>query len=312
MLDNKEIYEQSMVDHLYYSRTSRSFCITIGLSFYGNNRKYIDEAIVLGTRASDISNQAVSYTGRKVGEKIVNSGFYYTPYTIRSEKLTEKLFNIENELKSNLESDIKSLKNKNDISLNTTFMKNIENLNEEGLELAQDFCNFCINIRSELAKNNLFSYLYPDFFNYMYDAVNIYVEDLERIIKKQNYAPIYIQNYEYYFSEILKKSAQYIRGFLDTRHQDVFDMATFYVNAFKGQIDKYLKVENKEVLSKETENLVINYRDFISNCLEKILKKDLYFITPMVTIDHFLAATNVYLYIVNYIKENPNTSKYLL
>ena len=81
MLNNQEIYEQSLVDHLYYSRTIRSFCISIGQSFFGNNRKYIDEAIILGTRATDIGNLAISYANGKIGKEIVQSNFYITPYT---------------------------------------------------------------------------------------------------------------------------------------------------------------------------------------------------------------------------------------
>ena len=310
MLDNNEIYEQSLVDHLYYLRAIRSYCISIGLSFFGNNEEYINEAINLGIRAREIENLAISYTNNKVGKEISNSGFYVTPYTISCELLTEKLFGVS--LNINIQENIKALSNKADFVVNSDMILKINNLNQQGLTLAHDFCSFSLMIREKLIKKELFSYLYPEFFNYTYDAVDIYVKDLERIIKKEDYAPIYLQNYAYYFNEAYKKTAKFLRGFLDTRHQDIFDMATFYVNSFANLVDKYLKEDNNDELSLQTENLVINYKDFISNTIQKLLNKEIYFITPANTIDHFLASTNVYLYIMNYIRKKPKSNQYLL
>ena len=57
MLENKEIFNESMVNHIYFLGTIRSFCTTIGLTFFKNNQDYIDRAITLGYRATDIINE---------------------------------------------------------------------------------------------------------------------------------------------------------------------------------------------------------------------------------------------------------------
>ena len=78
-------------------------------------------------------------------------------------------------------------------------------------------------------------------------------------------------------------------------------MASFYVNAFANLTEKYLK--NKDFntnLSLETEKLVENYKDFVSNNIERLLKAEIYFITPPVTLDNFLTNINVYLFILKY------------
>ena len=58
MLENQEIAYESIVNHLYFSGSIRSFCTTIGLTFFKNNQSYIDQAIALGYRATDIINES--------------------------------------------------------------------------------------------------------------------------------------------------------------------------------------------------------------------------------------------------------------
>lgn len=298
MLDNKEIYQQSIINHIYFAGSIRSFCTTIGLTFFRNNQDYIDRAIMLGYRATDIINLAIQYTNKEVGDAIVANEVYITRYTKEIGLLTERLFGIN--LNLQIDSDRKILKTRGSVEYNDTTMKKIDNLNNQALILINDFKDFCLEIKNKLDKQELFSYLYPDFFNYMYDEISVYGRDIERILSKKDYTDFYLAEYAYYFNELLRESALYIRGFLDTVHQDVFDMASFYVDAFANLIEKYLKNNNDPSLKGETERLVSNYKDFISNVIERLLEAKLYFITPSVVLDNFLTNINVYLYILKY------------
>jgi hypothetical protein len=139
----------------------------------------------------------------------------------------------------------------------------------------------------------------------MYDEISVYGRDIERIISKKDYTNLYLNEFVYYFNELLKKSAMYIRGFLDTKNQDVFDMASFYVNAFANLTEKYLK-NNQDDLSMETERLVINYQKYVVDVINRLLNSNLYFITPPITLDNFLTNINVYLLILKMFKKNYN------
>ena len=79
-------------------------------------------------------------------------------------------------------------------------------------------------------------------------------------------------------------------------------MATFYVNAFSDLTERYLKNKNDLSLYNETEKLVSNYKNFLSSIIDKLLRSELYFITPPVTLDNFLTNINVYLFILKYAK----------
>ena len=300
MLDNKEIYYESLANHIYFAGTIRSFCTSIGLTFFKNNQDYINRAINLGYKATDIINKTIINMNNDLASDVLNSDVYITPYTKDLDLLTQKLFNIS--LVISIDKDIELLKSREEIIYNSDTMKIIDNLNNEVLDLINDFKDFCSEIKTKLDNGELFSYLYPDFFNYMYDEISVYGRDLERIMSKKDYTKFYLNEYIYYFNEILRESALYIRGFLDTKYQDVFDMASFYINAFANLTEKYLKDKNSD-LNIETKRLVTNYKIFLIDIIEKVLKSKISFIIPPITLDNFLTNINVYLFILEYTRK---------
>ena len=303
MISNKGIYEESLVNHLYFGGTIRSFCSTIGLTFFKNNQDYIDQAIALGYRATDIVNKALLYMNKELATVILDNDVYITPYTKDLDLLTEKLFDIN--LFISVDKDINILKTRKEVVYNEEAINKINDLNNEAMSLISDFKAFCSEIKTKLDRGELFSYSYPDFFNYMCDEISVYGRDLDRIMSRDDYTNFYLSEFTYYFNELLRESALYIRGFLDTRDQDIFDMASFYVNAFANLTEKYLKKTDSNInLSIETEKLVINYQKFVIDIIEKLLKAKIYFITPPITLDNFLTNINVYLLILKYARKN--------
>ena len=300
MLENREIYNESLVNHLYFAGTIRSFCSTIGLTFFKNNQQYIDQAINLGYRATDIINKAIFYMDKQLASLVLESNVYITSYTKELDLLTEKLFDID--LFISVDKDTNILKTRGDVEYNNETMQKIDDLNKESLVLINDFKAFCSMIKTKLDSNELFSYSYPDFFNYMYDEISVYGRDIERIMSKKDYTKFYLNEFTYYFNELLRESALYIRGFLDTKEGDIFDMASYYINAFSNLSLKYLKNKDSD-LSIETEKLVISYQKYISSIINDLLKSKIYFITPPITLDNFLTNVNVYLFILNYTKK---------
>ncbi len=301
MPNNKDFIYQALVNHLYFGGTIRNFCTTIGLTFYKNNQDYIDRAILLGYEATDIVNMAISYMDQKLASEVLKQDVYITKYTKDILLLTEKLFGVN--LQISVDNDIKILKNKND-EYSDDVVSKINDLTEKGMLLVNKFNAFVKEIKLKIDNQELFSYLYPDFFNYMYEEISVYGRDLERIRSKKDYTNFYLNEFKYYFNELLKKSSEYIRGFLDTTHQDIFDMASFYVNAFDKLTENYLKNNDSLILFAETEKLVINYKNFVFNNIEKLLNRELYFITPPIVLDNFLTNINAYLFIIKSFYKN--------
>ena len=218
MLNEKEFYIESLRDHLYYLRTIREFCITIELSFYKNNLKYIERCSDFANKCDELGREAISYTGGFVSKEALDNNIYVTEYSLPCEKLTEKLFGIDIDTAFTKEElELKEGINEN---INNELIEKIKILNEKALTFAKNFSTFCVEIRDKLDSSELFSFSYSDFFSYVFDEINTYISDLERIIRMEGYSPIYAVGYEYNFCVTLEKTAKYLRDWVDVKNVD--------------------------------------------------------------------------------------------
>ena len=286
---------------MYYLRTIKEFCITIELSFYKNNDAYTKIAQDFANKCEELGRIAIDYTGGFVSKMALDSEIYVTKYSLPCERLTEKLFGINiDTVFTEEELRFKSGINQN---INESVVNGIKKLNKDALTLANNFSSFCKEIREKLDNNTLFSFSYSDFFSYLFNEVNTYILDLQRIIRMESYSPIYAIGYEYDFVSTLQKTALFIRDWVDISKKDVFNMATYYVNAFGEIISNYLKAsispDVQESLSIVTNNLLTDYQDFIKSILKKIINKELYFITPPVSIDNIYTSVNFYKFVLD-------------
>ncbi len=296
LLTERDFYIQSLRDHLYYLRTIRQFCITIELSFYKNNEDYILIAQNYANEWDKIGREAISYTGGFVSKEALDNQIYVSEFSLPCEKLTEKLFGIKIDTAFTLEElNFKIGMNE---KIDKDLINNIKLLNTKALNFARDFSRFCQEVRSKLDNNLLFSFSYSDFFNYLFDEVNTYILDLERIINMEGYSPIYAVGYEYKFAITLQKTARFIRDWVDVTNENVFDLADYYVNSFGEIIDIYLKAaispEVQSSLAENTKKILIDYQDFLKRTLSQLIKGELYFITPPVSIDNIYTSVNFY------------------
>lgn len=308
MITDREFYIQSLRDHLYYLRTIRGFCITIELSFYKNNEEYISIAEDFSRKSEELSKEAISYTGGLISNEALKNNIYVSEYTLPCEELTEKLFGIF--IDTTITKEELNFREGINQNINSELINNIKILNNKALTFAKNFKMFCNDIKEKLDSNKLFSFSYIDFFSYLFDEVDTYTEDLERIIAMESYSPIYATGFAYNFANTLLKTAKFIRDWIDPSNSDVFDLASYYVNAFNEIIDKYLKSDispdSQEELSKTMKNLLIDYQDFIKNLLERLVNFEIYFITPPVSIDNIYTSVNFYKFIMDLESEENN------
>ena len=300
MLTSETIYNESLVNHIYFANSIRSFCTTIGLTFFKNNQDYIDRAINLGYRATDIINETITLMNKEIANEVLNSDVYITPYTKKLSMLTEKLFDIN--LFIGIDKDIKTLNNRENVNYDKV-IDGVNELNNNALVLINDFKEFVLEIKNKLNDGSLFSYLYIDFFTYMFDEISVYGRDIKRIQSKNDYTEFYLREFVYYYNELLRESAKYIRGFLDTRENELFDKASYFVNAFANLNERYLKNKDSSNINIETERLVIEYKKYVSDVIERLLSSQIYLIIPPITLDNFLTNINVYLFILDYAKK---------
>lgn len=292
--------QQSLIDNLFYLRTIREFCVNIELSFYSNNKNYSEVANNFKTGCEELGAIAIELADNKIPTRVFESGSFVSNYTLDTELLTEKLFDI------NLNTDL-TIK---EMNLNTTDnlsdftndeLERISELNNNSINLAQNFIDFCNDILTELRKSNLFSYSYPLFYNYMIEETTLYMNDLKRIQNKTNADPTFVTSYEYWYSNSMMQACKFIIGLSDPAQETLILNADNYRKIFSKQMDAYKDVsspEKEKVLNNETIEHMKNFISFLSKLIERILNSELYFIVEPLFFDNLLTEANYFLYLL--------------
>lgn len=296
MLNDEQYFLQSITNNLYYLRTIREFCTTIQLSFYKNNQSYIKTAEEFALKCEELGKEILSYVKGNVNELALESNIFVTEYTLPSELLTEKLFGID--LNTSLTEE--ELEFEGDPVVPLSSIAEIEALNQKALALAKNFSTFCLEIKEKIENLELFSYAYLDFFDYMYKETELYILELDRIINREAYSPVYVTGYEYYFNSSLMKTAEFIQGWINPSERDVSDNASYFINAFQNLSDEYLKAgispQVQEDLLNKSIALVEQYQRFLEYVLKGVLDGSFHFTTPPTTIDNIYTSANFYYY----------------
>lgn len=300
MLSDNIYGQQSLINHLFYLRTIKEFCVNIELSFYSNNKNYKEVSNNFKTSCEKLGAKAIELADNRLPTKIFKSGSFVTNYTLDTELLTEKLFGI----KLNADLTIKEMNlntTNNTVSFTSEELKDISNLNDKAITLANNFIDFCTDILSGLKNNDLFSYSYQLFYNYMIDETTLYMNDLKRIQSKSGADPTFVTSYEYWYSNSMMQACKFIIGLSDPAQEALITNADNYRKIFSKQMDLYKDVsspEKEKLLNDKTIDYMTNFISFLSKLIERILNKQLYFIVEPLFFDNLLTEANYFLYLL--------------
>lgn len=300
MLSDNIYGQQSLINHLFYLRTIKEFCVNIELSFYSNNKNYKEVSNNFKTSCEKLGAKAIELADNRLPTKVFRSGSFVTNYTLDTELLTEKLFDI----KLNADLTIKEMNlntTNNTVSFTSEELKDISSLNDKAITLANNFIDFCTDILSGLKNNDLFSYSYQLFYNYMIDETTLYMNDLKRIQSKSGADPTFVTSYEYWYSNSMMQACKFIIGLSDPAQEALITNADNYRKIFSKQMDLYKDVsspEKEKLLNDETIDYMTNFISFLSKLIERILNKQLYFIVEPLFFDNLLTEANYFLYLL--------------
>ena len=301
MLTEEEFYEESLNTNLYYLRTMRDFCINIELSFYGNN-SYKERAGALAKRSQDLGREIVTITNGKVPSKGVDYEIFYTEYTLPTEKLTEKLFDI------NLATDITEsqleLTPTDTFEITDELIRTMTSINTKALDIANDFIELSREIRDEMTSNNLFSYSYPTMYNFMIIEIELYIGELNRLKEMIRKDPIIALDTEYGYNITAYEITSFLRGLIDPNATSYIEVLNNILNEIYPQLlEDYnslpLSPENQQNLIERSIAVIRRIRLLISDMLNDLLNAKLYFIIEPLAIDNFYRNINYFLYILD-------------
>lgn len=297
MLSDSKFIENSLISNLYYLRTLREFCTRVQLSLPSNYKEYIDIAGKLAKQCEELGSKIMKYANGNIPSVALNSDIFVTPYTLRLEELTNKLFAY----------DINTDITKQELALepgipkpNPELIQALEEINQEALNIANEFINFSSELSNNVSNQNAFCFYYNSLNTNTVYEMNVYISILERLINKDNLDPLYVIDYEYGFNKLMAGIATYIRGECDPIYADVVNQANNFVNEYNNLVFEYeniiLSPENQKNMTDNSIELSKRFKLFVEDCLNKLLKKELYFFSPPITKDNALTDINFFIY----------------
>lgn len=303
MLSDNKFVVQSLINHLFYLRTLRNFCLNIQLSFYKNNEDIIEIARAIGKRYEELNSEALSLANGLIPTQILNNNYFITNYTLNTELLTEKLFNININTDLTIEqTNLTGFNNINDVTITNDLLNRINSLNNNAIELTKNFIEFCKYLRQNMMENNIFSYSYPLIYSFIIKEAGLYISDLERIQQRDNADPTYIINFQYYFSDSMMQIAQFIIGLSDPSQTSIITNAENYRKSFSKLMEKYELSSNspdsQKLLNEEVITLVNSFKNFLNKIIDGILNNLYYFIVEPIFFDNLLTEANYFLYLL--------------
>lgn len=303
MINDTTFISQSLINHLFYLRTIREFCLNIQLSFYQNKQNIIEIAEALGKRYEELGLEAISLANDRIPNQIIESDSFVTNFTLNVELLTEELFGVD--INTNLTSSEMNLNGYNNISemeFNDEVLDRISNLNINAIKLTTNFIDFCKYLKDSMQNTNILSRSYLLIYDYMIEEASLYLGDLERLQQKTSADPTYIVNFQYYFSNSMMRAAQFIIGFSDPSQTSIIMNADNYRKAFSNLMRKYQEVnitpDTLKVLNEEGINLVQSFTAFLGKIIDGILNQNYYFIVEPVFFDNLLTEAYYFLYLL--------------
>lgn len=292
---------QSLINNLFYLRTLREFCLTLELSFYKNNDNLIEISRNFGKRFEELGAKTLELSNNKIPSQILESGSFVTNYTLNTELLTEKLFNVD--INTNLTiQEMNLVGNDSNIKVTEEDVRKVENINANSIELTNNFIDFCNYVLDYLENSTIFSYSYPLIHKYMIDEAKLYINDLERLQTKTQVDPTYIINFQYWYSNSMKQICQFIIGLSDPEQTNIITNAENYKKIFSNLMKRYeeakISPESQKLLNEETLNIMNSFRNFLSKIIEGILNQEYYFIMNPVFFDNLLTEANYFIYLL--------------
>ncbi len=302
MLDNNEFVQDSIGINLYYLRTVRLFCLNVELGLPDNYNEYKIRLGSIGEKCENLGRRIVNVSNGILSRDSLTSNIFVTPYTLPLESLTEKLFNVS--IATDITQEELELSSGTPTKVTDEFVKDIENFNNEALMLVEKFSNLIEEILNKVNNQDMFSYIFPSYLNFMIYETSLFINQLNRINQRQRYNPTFVITSELSLNNSMLTIAVLINKLVDPGDEVIADESERFVIAFRESEDLYVKTpitpDNQTMLTSRAINLVTDFSNFIRECIEKLLNKNTYFIIEPTFLDNMYTSVNYFLYMLRY------------
>lgn len=309
MLDEKQLIQEAVETNLFYLRTLKEFCLNVQTSFLVKEQNLADEMEKIAKACEMLMVKILTQFPESVSQRSIDYQIFVTPFTLKCEELTEKLFAVL--INKELTRQELSLKSGTP-AVSEEKITEIQTINQEAYRLAENFIEDGKVIFENLLKNQLFSYSYPTMFAFMLYEIGIYQGELKRLLESTKQSPSTALSYELDLNIAMKTIATFIEKLVDPKNIEISQAARNFIIKFQERENIYkstpLSPDIQKKLSDEEYTLVQEFQQFLENCIQQVLNEKAYFIIEPIFLDNMLTEVNYFLFKLSSRPETQSTT----
>ena len=176
----------------------------------------------------------------------------------------------------------------------------MEQINEQALILSKDFINYANDLYEKIKNQQVFAFYYNTINLYLIEEAKLYMSNLNRLKVKATINPSYVIDEQYFGTQGMQAIATFIRGEIDPMYKDIFDEANNFVIEYRNILTEYDNIimtpQNQKNMTLNSLELALRLKTFIEKCIQKLLNKEIYFISAPITKDNELTAINFFIF----------------
>jgi hypothetical protein len=306
MLSEKEYVQLSLESNLFFLRIAKEHAIFAAASLPPRDEVVVNQLMVVKCKFEKLLNRAIDLADGIISMEVLTSGELVTDLTLSAENVTQQL--------TGLPIDTNITKRELRLSGNMRFMQRIDlyaqvqELNQQAIGLMQLTIDFKNKLLHNILNCRAFSYTYPTMLHHVIMESEFYLMLLKKLESKESPFDSIEEmiELEIQWNHLMSEHTKFIRGYLDPEEVQLFKQANIFSEEFDKLEEKTKVLTEKPellpVITRESEALVTNLRNFKRQGTEGLLACKVKAIMVPLLADHVTREANHYLRLLKLVK----------
>lgn len=301
MISNKKYIILSLELHLFFARIMKEHSLFLEAGFTPKNSKLAKEANCYKQKFEELLLDAVRLSEGVIREEVLESGEFFTDYTLSTERKTEHFTGIKiNEKITMMELRLHCEKHKD---IKSGMIKDVKQLNKRAKKLVDGLIDLKMKILDKVLCCELFTANYPLLIEHIIREAKLYRDYIVNLENNKNIEDIDnkdIKETQLFWDRIMMEHALFIRGLLDPSEGDLIETSNKIAKEYEAIIRKTQNMTGETIdsITMETLNETVKIRSFKESGTKGIDECEIRSIILPLLADHVLREANHYIRIL--------------
>lgn len=262
MINDKKYVILSLELHLFFARIMKEHSIFLEAGFTPKDSKLAKEADNYKLQFEEILSDTARLSNGIIRESVLDSGEFFTDYTLSTEGKTQKLTGIAiNQKITLMELKLNCEKLKH---INSETVKNVKRLNKKASKLVECLIDLKMRILNGMLSCELFTTNYPLLIKHIIREAKLYHSYIIALENKEDIEDSDIKATELFWNQIMMEHALFIRGLLDPSENELIETSDKFAKEYAELLEKARNMTDATMcdITNETLNETINIKDF--------------------------------------------------